>query len=341
LALRHKDKVLALTSERDWGDVDADLEARELEVEDEGNILPPNPEPEVEPEPEFEPEPEANAEPIAAEPEGDGELDEPSVDPALEALKRESEGRLRALIEARQEKALLQQREAEYREEMQRIRLEAEEATKAAAPDPELDGVGYVENVIDERTKTLDEKLDRLEQSLEQDRLREDMVNTAQIASVYENAYAQEHPDYTEAFNVVKNGYLNAYIEAGYSPEQANAFITYLGYQASRNALAVGENPAQIIYDEAVNRFGYQAKEKVAPVAPEPTPNTKPRRTSLSEPGFAGAGNTPGSRKGEMDRKYIFESLPKDKRQKIFMNDDLNKQLAETGKVTIPADFFE
>jgi hypothetical protein len=345
--LQNAEKIKELTSNRGWGDpaddpedwkMDLEPEQRSVEVGD-GNLPTPEQDPD-EPTAPLDFLPEAGAAEDSEEAgeeasESEGET-EPIVDERIAALEKEAAGRLNALIAERQRNAQIVNQLAELRDAFQQSQIQAEPVPEI--PDPDIDGVGYLEATFDQKTGAVAQEVAAIRQTLEADRFQNDVVQVAQASAYHENEFAKEHADYEKAFELVQGHYVDAFRQEGLTDEMAKGKALMLGYATSKRALMSGQNPAEIIYNEA-KRLGH--------VPPDPTPippvtektRAGAKRVSLSEPGMEGQGNAPGLRKGEVTRQWLFDNLDKAQRVELWKDRAFNEAMNNTGRATLPESF--
>jgi len=92
----------------------------------------------------------------------------------------------------------------------------------------------------------------------------ESALRTQVLQSV--RAFSAERPDFLAAYEHARSERMVELIALGYRPEEAVAITFDNEMQVIRNAYASGRNPAQVIYDYAVQR-GYQGARPQAPTA--------------------------------------------------------------------------
>lgn len=326
MSLQNEDKVNELISDRDWGSHEDDSEfdgtTRETDIGD-GNLLPPSDESGDSETPDDE----------AAEAEdNDDVVEEPNEE--LEALQRESEGRLKDLIRERQARAQMQEQLAAVNEQMEQLR---NDLTQEETPNPDEDEVAYLERVNRDNAAVLQEEIQSLRQEMQYRELEREVSDVAGATVHYEQSFREQHNDYDDAFEHVRNTYVNELRSQGISDAEAEQRVFAMGFHFSKAALMEGRDPAQAIYDEA-RRLGFNAAGPTPEVPTEPEIKETPNRPSLSEPGMNGVGNST-ARKGKVTQEWVFNNLDKGQRRKIFNDPTLNRELAETGYVTLPADF--
>jgi hypothetical protein len=328
--MQNEAKVESLLKDREWGEEDPNAAPRSVDIDpDKPDVI----------EPDGEPEPEIGAQDDVDEPEAPQKTVE-ELQAELEARAKESEGRLKALISERQRGGQVSNELASMREQIAELKLEQEPVEPL--PDKQEDPVEYLEAVQEENIAELKDEISSIAAKMEEDRVRRDVQEVAQASQYYEQAFAEDHPDYWDAFEHAKGIYVNDLMAKGYTSQQAEATAFTMAYQVSKNAMMQRQNPAEVIYNEAV-RLGWQPPAVAAPTSPGISPKAVEgaKRTSLSQPGMEGAGNTPTQRKGKVSRKWIFENLDKQQRQVIFRDNKLARELDATGECTLPKNLLD
>jgi len=346
--LRNKSKVEELTSNRDWGTPETDVEPRRVNIPADGSdedLLPmPTSDPDQDPDQDPDPKPESEPDTTAPDPDP-----KPEPESEVDRLKRESEGRLRALVAERQRASAVGQQFASLKDDLEKLRVDLTAKPPAPKPDKDEAPVDYLEATFNEKLDEINQRVGQLTGSIEADRSREDVVQVGQATAWYENQFAQKHPDYNEAFQHVAARYIEDFasklIANGEDPYQARtkaeALALDYGYRLSKDLLLKGQDPAAAFYAEA-QRLGYAPTAAAAPTgAPNPKAQRGAARTSLSQPGFSGTSKHPTKNTGTVSRDWVFENLNKAQRTKIWSNPELNRQMDDTGEVTLPENFFD
>lgn len=252
----------------------------------------------------------------------------------LERLKRESEGRLNELISQRRENRELKEIKDNI-EALQKELIKTKEEEEAI--DPEDDPVGYLREDFSRQIQSIREDLKTNQEQVELSRQQEEAANIATAAGEAEQEFAKDHPDYKDAFNFVASAYYNDMLGRGADPEMAQAAIYKLSLDFSKNALMRGENPAEMVYEEA-KRLGFKPTKTKAVSKKKLSEKEKngAKRTSLSN--MSGSTDGPVAQ-GVMTREEFMKNVPKSKRLKILADPTLFKELATTGRIKVPAEY--
>lgn len=162
--------------------------------------------------------------------------------------------------------------EAKQQFEQLKAEFEALRNPKPAAPKPDDDPFAYLEYQQKEQFNQLGSKLDAVAKDVETRRSMERQAsevhqNVSKIAE-QEQAFVAANPDYYDALEHVRTVQRENLREFGFTPEQINKFVAEQEYNTGLQGLAIGENPAKIVYNMA-KRFGYR---KADPVKQEVTP---------------------------------------------------------------------
>jgi|ERR1700692_220955 len=164
---------------------------------------------------------------------------------------------------------LLQEKENQLNELQKKIAEltgKIDRAAEVPAPDKTLDPLGYMTHQmeklqaqIDAMTKAQTETTAQTQQQRE----AEQFMNTvrSQVA-----AFEKATPDYQEAYKHLMTTRMQDFTDLGMTKEQIQQNLANEEMLITRQALAAGKNPAELVYSMA-KRYGFKAAP--APVAPE------------------------------------------------------------------------
>lgn len=209
--------------------------------------------------------------------------------PAEEAPKapdapEDNSAAARYRFEAAEAKRKLAEREAE---------IEALRNPKKTLPAKEENYEAHVEG----RLETSEERLARLE-AAEAERQKEQREQQTVVGALtelkqYESAYAQAAPDYQEASNHLKSMIATSIklLEPNLSPEELAKRTIKTFLERAGTALNSGVNPAQSIYNQAL-QVGYRRQEKKEETASKERGNfEKVAENKKKSPGMIGTGS--------------------------------------------------
>ncbi len=138
------------------------------------------------------------------------------------------------------------------------------EQPKEVVPDPTEDPLGYQQYKIDKLEKTLTQQSQYLKQQYDQaqrSRSEEAFVTTYKNAA---KSFAQEKPDFFDAYNHVIEARKQQYLVSGYDEQQVAQLIEEDEKALAAKAFTDKVNPAQRIY-ELASAMGYSPAKKDSP----------------------------------------------------------------------------
>ncbi|UNY40265.1 hypothetical protein KLEP181_gp08 [Paracoccus phage vB_PmaP_KLEP18-1] len=237
--------------------------------EDDGSDLP-EPQPEPGPAPEPEPQP---AEPA------------PAADPS-----KPPEGFVphSAMHQERERRKQIEQEAAELRE-----RLAAFEAAQKPAPveipkmpDQLLDPEGHAQWHAD-RIREQNERWAALENQQRQAALH-------QQVQTLEQQFMQSTPDYAQATQHLYQSRIAELQAYGYGQDQINAILSNDANAIVQNAMSMGKNPAQVLYEAAKLR-GWTGDAPAAPANPAPAQQIEAKRQAQANTGTLSTAGGPSN----------------------------------------------
>lgn len=227
----------------------------------------------------------AEPEPEAAETETTGdETAEPEKTEAETAEETDEKPDAAAFAKARREKRELQAKIDELRQQLQQVQQpaqrQAETSAAKADPDPEPSKQDNYEAWLEWKDRQLERKTAQLEQKLNEREQREYVSNlyTAALQELQddETTYKRAKPDYDAAMEHMKTAYVNAMrmVNPGVTGKEVNSAMQQSILKLAATAKARGVNPAEALYDAAIEFYGYQPGQATeAKPAAKPAPN--------------------------------------------------------------------
>lgn len=175
----------------------------------------------------------------------------PTSNPYLERLLAEKDAQVSALAD-----------------QMKALQAQITKAQEVPAPDPSVDPLGHMThqmNKLQEQLATLTEQQSAaLATQQQQTQGQQFMAGLrAQI-----NEFETTHTDYQDAYRHLIAVRTQDFKEMGYTDQQVKTAIGNEEMQITKQAMALGKNPAEMVYNFS-KRYGFQAK------APTPAPENK------------------------------------------------------------------
>lgn len=200
---------------------------------------------------------------------------------AADAAPSRAEGRfvpLQALQEERAEKKQLREELRQYREWQSQLARRLQQMPAAQAPqmpDPQTRPLDYINHVLGNMQNTTAE-LQQWRQQQEAAARQQTAVQQA-LDWVDEQGrdYAQTQPDYDEAYRYAEEARDKEPKAIGCGPSQRAAIVRANRMEIINNALQLGKNPAELIWDYARARGSYQ---RAAARAATPKPRRRLRQ---------------------------------------------------------------
>lgn len=140
----------------------------------------------------------------------------------------------------------------------------ADEEVKPPMPDYDDDPIGHMKAKLDEANQRI-EGLTRTEGQIKQG--QQDEQNMNQFMNQYTakaNEFAQDNPDFTQAYNHLVTELRDDYVAQGMTPEAAAQRLQQEELRMAGEQMRDGRNPAETLYAMAKRR-GYSAKQESAP----------------------------------------------------------------------------
>lgn len=169
-----------------------------------------------------------------------------------------------ALHEERARRKQLQQELQEYREKLARVdeRLKfLTEGPKQPEPDPNDDPLGYSQHEIQRVKQSLDEVSKQYPNQINELRSELESLRMQRTVERMEADFERNAPDYRQALEHYAKTRAEAVIELGYEPEEAARLVGDEMVSTIQRAIAVGKNPAEVVYKMAT-RSGYAKKSE-------------------------------------------------------------------------------
>lgn len=176
-------------------------------------------------------------------------------------MKEALEAQAKKAAELEQNLAKLQQAIAQGQQPTQQTPQPQE-----VIPDPQEDPLGYIQYEQNKIKQYVAEQNQYLRQQYEAAQKANKEQAFLQTYKQQADSYAKETPDFYDAYNHLVKEKLAEYVEAGYTPDQANRLLVEDEMAIVAKALQDNVNPAERIYKTAKRR-GYNGP---------PKQNTKP-----------------------------------------------------------------
>ncbi|MHB8272275.1 hypothetical protein [Bradyrhizobium sp.] len=153
-------------------------------------------------------------------------------------------------------------------EQMKALQDQIAKAQETPAPDPTIDPLGHMTHQMGKLQSQLDALLkaqsDMQTANQTQTQAQQFMANVgAQV-----KAFEATHTDYQKAYQHMVDVRSQDFKDMGYTDSQIRQAIGNEEMQITRQAMALGKNPAELVYNFA-KRYGYQAE------APKAAPENK------------------------------------------------------------------
>jgi hypothetical protein len=180
-----------------------------------------------------------------------------------------------ALHEERQKRKEMQQELERVRQEsmqtsqvMQQVLRQLQQQNQPQIPSPDDDPVAFFQH----KTQTLEQQVKQLTDYIQGNQQQtQEQQQVVQLDTAYRNTaaeFAQETPDFGDAYQHLITSRMAEYEAMGYSKQEAASYVQNEERNIAAKAFRDGENPAKRIYQLAQVR-GYK-KATPAPAAPTP-----------------------------------------------------------------------
>lgn len=173
------------------------------------------------------------------------------------------------------------------------------------APDPEEDPAGYLAHQQEQLKKGQDE----LKNEIQQDKQQREAAKKRQEVETYiqqaESQFKAQKEDYPEALAHLRTLQYNQLLQQGVDQQQAMQTIFNSEFQQAVNLLAMGFNPAEMMYQRAV-QYGYKKPETQKEQQPHATAEQKEELQNLDNALQAAKGA--GNKGGKVDLKTLIEA---------------------------------
>ncbi len=137
-----------------------------------------------------------------------------------------------------------------------------QQAQEEELPDPEFDPAGYAKA----RTAQLEKEIEQLKAGNEQQQQKaiETQQNEAVHAAILQKQteFEEKTPDFKESISHMRQAQFNMLMEQGFTEQQAIDGIFKHEFDEARQLLNLGLNPAQILYQQSIDQFGYVRPEQ-------------------------------------------------------------------------------
>lgn len=170
-------------------------------------------------------------------------------------------------------------------------------------PDENLDPEGFLKY----QNKKLNEKIDDIDQ---RDQARQQQAHVAQqrqqvegYLHKFEQEFEKQTPDFRDALIHIRTQQVQNVMSQGYTQEQAFKAVFDAEFREAVNLMALGYNPAEIIYAKA-QKLGYKKTE----AAPEPKAEAQEDKVKNLDKALAAAKGTGAGKGGGIDMKAILEA---------------------------------
>lgn len=163
------------------------------------------------------------------------------------------------------------------------------------------------------------------------------------MVAAQEKQYADEKPDYYDAYKFAKQARVDMYTDMGYDKDTAIAITRQEEAGLRQQQMAAGGNVADAIYKMA-HRLGYkQAEKNVEQARQEPsykdnTPNFDKMRAGVNQQragGMQGTGGTASGGSRKLSAEEFYNTVPLPTRLEIQADPDKFEELGRTGYITM------
>jgi hypothetical protein len=164
---------------------------------------------------------------------------------------------------------LLQEKERQLEElnkKVAELTGRIDKAAEVAPPDKTLDPLGYMTHQMEKLQAQIDAMTKAQTESQTQTQQQKDAEQFMNTIRSQVQAFEKATPDYQEAYKHLMNTRMQDFTDLGMTKEQIQQNLANEEMLITRQALAAGKNPAELVYSMA-KRYGFKAAP--APVAPE------------------------------------------------------------------------
>jgi hypothetical protein len=255
---------------------------------------------------------------------------------------------LRKIFLAREEAEAEWQREQDLADELEEERrLYGDEVVDDPGVSYMRDKMVQTQQMIEDQQAQQAEYRDRIAAEANAQRATQQRFQQEVGAVKYhEDAFAEQNPDYFDAYEYSRAKQIEMFVNRGYHPQQAEVFVDQQeeGIRKEQFGRPGGGNVAAAVYEMA-KLFGWkpsmaEREEASTPKAPKPnqqtsTPNFGKMRAGLGSRGSGDLRGSGGNHDGArtVSAEEFFNTVPTAQRLEILADPDKFEELGRTGQI--------